>query len=101
MNLRIVNKKKFIRSIVIVMGIGLLTLLAINTTSFSHGEIDYKTIYVGSGDTLWNIAKEEKEINAYFEGKDIRDIVSCIKTTNHLKDSDITINQKLEIPTNG
>lgn len=99
MKLKIVNMSRFVRSIVIIVGMGVLILFIINNISLSHGELDSKTLYVTNGDTLWNIAKEEKETNSYFEGKDIRDVVSVIKTTNQLKDSDLKINQKLLIPT--
>lgn len=98
MKLKIVNFKKFIRSILIILGIILLINLFISNNSFSHGETDYKTIYVANGDTLWSIAKTEKEINAYYENKEIRDIVNSIKTVNKLSNSDISINQELVIP---
>lgn len=98
MNLKIVNLPKFIRSILIILGIIVCVNLFISNTTFSHGESNYKTIYVANGDTLWSIAKEEKEINAYYENKDIRDIVSNIKTVNKLSNSDLFANQELIIP---
>lgn len=98
MKLKIVNLKKFVRSILIILGMILFINLFISNNSLSHGETDYKTIYVANGDTLWSIAKSEKEINSYYEDKEIRDIVNSIKTVNKLSNSDLSINQELMIP---
>lgn len=98
MNLKITNKKKFIRSILIILGVIMLISLFISNISFSHGENNYKTIYVSNGDTLWSIAKEEQENNAYYEDKDIREVVNNIKIVNKLNSSDLSSNQKLVIP---
>ena len=72
--------------------------LFIGNISFSHGENNYKTIYVSSGETLWSIAKEEQENNAYYENKNVRDIINDIKIVNELNSSDLAINQKIVIP---
>ena len=98
MNLKITNKKKFIRSIVIILGIIMFISLFISNISFSHGEKSYKTIYVSCGDTLWSIAKEEQENNSYYENKNIREIVNNIKSVNKLNNSNLSTNQKLLIP---
>ncbi len=98
MNLKIANKKKFIRSIVIILGLIMFISLFISNISFSHGENTYKTIYVSNGDTLWNIAKEEQENNDYYENKNIREIVNNIKSINKLDNSNLSVNQKLLIP---
>lgn len=96
--MKIVNKKKFVRSMLIIIGVIVSILFFINTTSFSHSEIEYKTVYISDGDTLWSIAREEQEENDYFTGKDIRDIISIIKTTNKLSTSNLSVNQKLSVP---
>lgn len=98
MKLKIVSLRKFIRSILVILGIIICISLFISNTSFSHADTKYKTIYVSSGDTLWNIAKEQKETNAYYENKDIRDIINNIKSVNKLNSSDVSANQKLIIP---
>lgn len=98
MNLKITNKKKFIRSIIIILGLITFISLFISNISFSHGETTYKTIYVSNGDTLWSIAKDEQENNNYYENKTIREVVSNIKTINNLSNSNLSINQKLVIP---
>lgn len=98
MKLKIVNSGKFIRSVLIVLGIVICASLFVTNTSFSHTDTKYKAIYVAKGDTLWDIAKEQKEINSYYEDKDVRDIISNIKYVNKLSDSNISANQKLVIP---
>jgi LysM repeat protein len=53
---------------------------------------------VSNGDTLWEIAKLEKNTNEYYKNKDIREIVFDIKKVNNLQTSDIYEHQKLLIP---
>ena len=96
--MRIKNVKKFIRSILIVLGIILALSLIISKASYSHREKTYKTIYVSEGDTLWNIAKSNQKDNQYYKNKDIRYIINDIMKINNLENSSIKINQKLEIP---
>ena len=97
--MKIVNMKKFIRSLILILlFVVLLTFIFINK-SLSHNDISYKMIRISSGDTLWTIAKEEKNSNNYFENKDIREIVYELQTTNNLKNSDLKIGQELNIPT--
>ncbi len=98
MKLKIVNLSKFIRSSVIILGIIICVSLFINNISFSHTEKTYKTIYVSNGDTLWSIAKEEKDSNSYYTNKDVRDIVKNIKGINKISNSNLSIGQKLLIP---
>ena len=96
--MKIVNMKKFVRSIVLMFGFMFgLTFLFINR-SFSHNDATFKKICVSSGDTLWNIAKDEKNNNEYFENKEIREIVYELQTRNNLKNSDLKIGQELNIP---
>ncbi len=96
--MKIVNMRKFIRSILLMFGIlVLLTAIFINK-SFSHNETSYKKIYVSSGDTLWTIAKAEKNNNIYFENKEIREIVYELQNTNNLNKSELKIGQELNIP---
>ena len=97
--MRIVNKKKFIRSTSITIGLIVFIILILINTSFSHTEIGYKKVGVISGDTLWSIAKHEKNNNSYFVDKDIRDIVDEIKYINNLKSSNLKIGDELNIPT--
>ena len=96
--MRIVNKKKFIRMITLIIGIIVFTSIYFSNISFSKGEVKTKTIYVSSGDTLWTIASEEQENNLYYEDKDIRDIIYEIKKINNLENkSNLIVGQKLII----
>lgn len=97
--MKIVNKKKFIRSISIIIGLIIFIILLLINTSLSHTDISYKQIYISSGDTLWNIAKHEKENNIYFEDKDIRYIIDEIKYINNLNTSNLNIGDELIVPT--
>lgn len=94
------NKKKFkfskykvIRNFTIL---GIL-LLFFSLKSHAYNSISYKTVIVNKGQTLWSIAKEEKESNEYFKNTDIRDIIKNIEKTNNIKNSTIYENQKLKI----
>lgn len=93
------NWKKFLRAIFIIIGVIIFINLLIPDKAFSNQKVEYKTVAVSNGDTLWTIAKEEQKENAYYEGKDIRDIVYNIKKVNNLKNSNLKVNQVLEIPT--
>ena len=97
--MRIINRKKFIRSVSITICLIIFLIMLFINTSFSHTEIKYKKISVISGDTLWNIAKQERNTNDYFNNKDIRDIVDEIKYLNNLKSSNLNIGDELAIPT--
>ena len=97
MKLKIVNKKKFIRSLVLVVSLLILILFGI-TNAYSKTEIIYKEDYIIKGDTLWSIAKNEINTNAYYKNRDIRDVMFEIREINHLQDGNLTIGQKIIIP---
>ena len=96
--MRKLNMKRIIRSSMVITILALLVLLFIHSTSLSYEEIKYSEVYVSSGDTLWSIAKSEQENNNYYKGKDVREIIFDIKKVNNLSSSELTINQKLLIP---
>lgn len=98
-NMRRINKKKFIRSMSITISLIIFIIILLVNTSFSYTEINYKKVSVISGDTLWSIARYEKDNNSYFENKDIRDIVDEIKYINKLNTSNLKIGDELSIPT--
>lgn len=96
--MKIKNVKKFIRGILIVLGIiGILSLIFVRGT-LSYTTKEYKTIFVKLGDTLWSIALDMQENNSYYKGKDIRYIVADLKNINNLSTSTLYINQELQIP---
>lgn len=91
--------KKFLRALLIIIGIIIFINFLIPDKSFSHQDVSYKTITVLNGDTLWDIAKLEQKENDYYQGKDIRDIIQDIKKLNKLENTNLKINQTIEIPT--
>jgi len=94
--MKIVNIGKFIKSIIIVLGIIFIITLCFSNVTFSNTEVGTKTVYVSKGETLWTIARYEKENNFYYENKDIRDIVSEIKKLNNIENNtSLKIGQEL------
>lgn len=99
MKLKIVNMKKFIRSLVIVM-ISILFLLFVSfSNTYSKGEVRYREQYIYEGDTLWSIAEQEAKENKYYENEDIRNIVNEIRHINNMDNSNLKVGQKIQIPT--
>lgn len=96
--MKIKNVKKFVRSILIILGIILTISLLISKSSLSYKEIEYKTISVSSGDTLWGVAAYNQSSNDYYENKDIRYIINDIMKINNLENSSLTVGQELLIP---
>ena len=96
--MKIKNVKKFIRSILIVLGVIFILSLIIIKSTLSYTNREYKTIYVKSGDTLWSIASDLQENNSYYDGKDVRYIIGDLKEINNLNNSTVYINQELKIP---
>lgn len=95
--MKIVNKIKFIRAIIILVII-LCAILIFAKNTYSKVDIQYKENYIYAGDTLWTIAKQESKDNKYFKNKDIRDIVNELKNINNLKDSNLVEGEKIKIP---
>ena len=97
-NMKIKNVKKFVRSILIILGIAVAITLLISKATLSHKEVEYKIICVSEGDTLWNIAKDNQKFNDYYKDKDVRYIINDLMKVNNLNNSNISINQELLIP---
>lgn len=51
-----------------------------------------ETVYVNSGDTLWNIASE------YAENGDVREMVYRIKKANQLSNANLKVGQSIVVP---
>lgn len=96
--MKIVNKRKFIRMISILLII-LLALIFFSKSTYSKVNVTYKESYICNGDTLWSIANEQCIENEYFQGKDIRYIVNELKQVNNLKTCDVYVGEKIKIPT--
>lgn len=99
MKLKIVNFKKFITSIVIMLGAITLIYMMFSNKSYSKTEERYKTEVIVCGDTIWDIAKNEKSENEYYRDKDIRYIAYDIQNINNLSNSNLFEGQKILIPT--
>ncbi len=98
-NIRIINKHKFIRTIVI-LGILIGAVISVfNNRAYSNTEEKYKTEYVVKGETLWGIAEKEIQENPYFENEDIQNVILEIKKQNHMTTSDLKEGMELKIPT--
>ena len=95
--MKIVNKKKFIRTISILSAFIILAIIFAKS-AYSKGEIAYKENYIYAGDTLWSIAKEEIKNNKYFENKDIRYVVMELKEINNFSNSSLVVGNKIIIP---
>lgn len=97
--MKIVNRKKFVRSIGIMMIILIGILIILMNNTYSKGEIQYLNESINIGDTVWSIAEKQIEKNEYYRGKDIRAVVYDIKKINHLENVNLQEGQKILIPT--
>ena len=98
--MRIVNIKKFIEMICIIVGIIVLLSFIFITNSYSNGEVKTKTICVSRGDTLWKIAGFQQTNNTYYANKDIREIIYEIRKLNNLENnSELNVGQLIHINT--
>ena len=53
---------------------------------------NYVVLTVGSGDSIWSIAR------AVADGRDVRSVVDAIVTANSLSDGDVVAGQKIRVP---
>ena len=98
MRLKIVNMRKFFRTItLIILAIMCLLFIGFNN-SYSKTETKYKEEYAREGDTLWSIVENEYNKNAYFKDKDIREVIQEIKAINNMQYSNLKICQRILIP---
>ena len=97
MKITIVNKTKFIRSVIILVALIFLILLGM-TNTYSKTEVAYKENYIFDGDTLWSVAEEQTNTNEYYKNKDIREVIYEIKKINNIESGNLEIGQKILIP---
>ncbi len=97
MKIKIVNKRKFARAIIILV-ISILIIFVFAIKSYSAVEIKYKEKYICNGDTLWSIAKEEITNNEYFKDKDIREVIYELRKINNLNALSLKEGDILSIP---
>ena len=89
----LVNKRRFIIIISVLVSIILSTLIIATTHTKGYSIPEYSTIVVESGDTLWDIACEN-----YGNDIDIRKMVSEIRKANGMNTSELSVGQVLLIP---
>ncbi len=97
MKLKVVNKKKFLKSNIIIV-IFIFSLCILINSSKSNTKINYKIEYISKGETLWDIADKQYKENKYYEGTDIRDIICSLRKINNIEDGKINEGEKIKIP---
>ncbi len=94
MKIKVVNKKKFIRSVITMIFITILGILIMNNAFASNEavvkeEIEY---VVCKGDTLWKIAERYK-----LENQDPREYIYEVKKLNNMASATIYEGQTIKI----
>jgi len=84
---------KLIRSILILLGVVVVTMFVAMSPSYSKITPQYELITVAQGDTLWSIAREYKP-----EGTDLRTFVYELADNNGLSDCSIVCGQSIFVP---
>jgi hypothetical protein len=84
------NRKRFI-TVTAALAIVIITLIY-TITVYGYKEVQYKTVRVHRGDTLWSIAEK------YSDNSDIRKYIFEIKKVNNLPNSQIFEGDELIVP---
>lgn len=91
--MRIVNKRKFTKNILILIFIAVIFIICIsqifNKSKYNIETIDY---IVSKNETLWSIAEQYKMPN-----QDVRDYIDQIKELNNMKTATIYEGQAITI----
>lgn len=90
-HMKIVNLPRFIISMIIIVCILSFITSMLTTRVFSAASIQYDSIVVSEGDTLWSIANNI--------GGNVNKNIYEIKEINNLENSIIYVGQELKIPT--
>ena len=86
--MKIVNKKRFITSITILM----IILIALLNKCVAYKSIKTENYMVSAGDTLWSISCEYKKT-----GQDVREYLYTLRELNNLIDCIIYPGQVIQI----
>lgn len=86
--MKIVNKKRFITSITILM----IILIALLNKCVAYKSIKTENYTVSTGDTLWSISCEYKKT-----GQDVREYLYTLRELNNLIDCIIYPGQVIQI----
>ena len=96
--LKIINRNKFVRTILIILSILAIVICIFINNSYSNSNLNYKQEYINKGDTLWSIAEEEIRNNPYYKDEDVRKVIYEIRELNNLKTSDLIEGVQIKIP---
>ena len=88
--MKIVNMPRFIISMSIIVFVISFFMSMLTSVVFSASPIEYDTVVVSEGDTLWSIASS-------LEGN-VRENIYMIKKINKLESSMIFVGQELSVP---
>lgn len=94
MKLKVVNRKKFVKSILTIVFIFVLGFMAINSVLASNEAVETKEIeyVVCKGDTLWKIAEKYK-----LENQDPREYIYEVEKLNNMTSATIYEGQIIKI----
>lgn len=94
MKLKVVNRKKFVKSILTIVFIFVLGFMVINSVLASNEAVETKEIEyaVCKGDTLWKIAEKYK-----LENQDPREYIYEVKKLNNMTSASIYEGQIIKI----
>lgn len=92
-NTRKFNLKKFLTNFLLVVFLMVTFISVRNSVATGSPKIQYSTVVVHQGDTLWTIASQHRE-----KGTDIRSFIDQIYEANQLNSALITPGQTLRIP---
>jgi len=83
---------KLVRSILILLGVVIVTMFVAMSPSYSKITPQYELITVAQGDTLWSISSQYAG-----EDEDIREYINEIKELNNLTKSSIREGQQIKV----
>lgn len=94
MKLKVVNRKKFVKSILTIVFIFVLGFMVINSVLASNETVETKEIeyVVCKGDTLWKIADKYK-----LDNQDPREYIYEVKKINNMTSASIYEGQIIKI----
>ena len=86
--MRIVNKKRFIISITILIAL----IITLFNNCFAVKKVETEDVVISAGDTLWSISCEYKK-----DGQDVREYIYELRKLNNLENCTIYPGQVLKI----
>lgn len=89
------NPLKFFKSIGIVVLLAVTFTLVVKSSASGTMQTEFKQVVVKKGDTIWQIAKENKGSNS-----DMEEAIYKIRKINNLKNPHLHPGQMLNVPIN-